>query len=104
MTHQLWDELLPCWAFVFIVVNLLLIIRITAPRTRNSTRRFYLGRQNSAGEEGKEKELRRCSGFASFPVCPVFYWWSLRALVFLGVCGEAGAGKRKGGFVCAMHI
>lgn len=40
----------------------------------------------------------------SFHVCSVFYLWSLGVLFFIDVCGEADSGKRKGGFVCDIHI
>lgn len=117
-THQPWDKLLLFWAFMFIVVNHLFMIRITPSHARNCTYHKKLAAwsqlegayhwgQNSEGEDGGRERVtvaRRWGVFASFHVCPVFYLWYLRVLFCIGICGEADTGKRKGGFVYAIHI
>lgn len=56
--------------------------------------------------QGEEKGLWQLGdGVALLALmCSVFYLWCFRVLFFIVVCGEADTGKRKGGFVYAIHI
>lgn len=61
------------------------------------------GRRCVEGGRERVTVAGRRGGFASFHPCPVFYLWYL-VLFSIGICGEADTGKRKGGFLYAIHI